>query len=96
MRRLILWTVTVLLASSRTIEAADPLFENRTPVGFNPADSTTVQDLGKVLHSGVFGNDNGCVLNEGTKFVGVEVAAYIGCCLVVALQFRYEAPLFCS
>ena len=50
MRRLILWTVTALLASSRTIEAADPLFENRTPVGFNPADSTIVQDF-------VSGND---------------------------------------
>ena len=50
MRRLILWTATALLASSRTIEAADPLFENRTPVGFNPADSTIVQDF-------VSGND---------------------------------------
>ena len=63
---------------------------------FGNENSTTVQDLGKVLHSGVFGNDNGCVLNEGTKFVGVEVAAYIGCCLVVALQFRSETTLFCS
>ncbi|SVC03137.1 uncharacterized protein METZ01_LOCUS255991, partial [marine metagenome] len=50
MRRLILWTATALLALSRTIEAADPLFENRTPVGFNPADSTIVQDF-------VSGND---------------------------------------
>jgi len=39
-----------VLASVLTVAAADPIFENATPVGFNPADSTIVQHF-------VSGND---------------------------------------
>ena len=39
-----------VLASVLTVAAADPIFENATPVGFNPADSTIVQNF-------VSGND---------------------------------------
>ena len=45
MRRLTTWAAAVLFTSIQVAEAAAPLFENRTPVGFNPADSTTVQDF---------------------------------------------------
>lgn len=34
-----------VLGSGLASHAADPVFENRTPVGFNPADSTVVQDF---------------------------------------------------
>jgi hypothetical protein len=34
-----------LLTAAGVARAADPVFENRTPVGFNPADSTVVQDF---------------------------------------------------
>jgi hypothetical protein len=48
------WAVTVLLASMAVtvtaVGAADPVFENRTPVGFNASDSTTAQNF-------VSGND---------------------------------------
>ena len=50
MYRLTTWATAALLASMLGADAADPVFENNTPVGFNPADSTIVQDF-------VSGND---------------------------------------
>ncbi|MDA0336331.1 MAG: sialidase family protein, partial [bacterium] len=50
MLRLTTWTLAALLAAVSLARAADPVFENRTPVGFNPGDSTIVQDF-------VSGND---------------------------------------
>ena len=45
MPRLTTWTTAALLASASLAWAADPIFENRTPVGFSPGDSTIVQDF---------------------------------------------------
>ena len=50
MYRLTTVGAAVLLASTLPAVGANPVFENSTPAGFNPADSTIVQDF-------VSGND---------------------------------------